>query len=186
MSRGFRMEVNLEDGKYTVIFDQNETGVTFECLRYGEKWRDLLGDNLVYNMLVEIMRLKESLIKDDIADKEASPTETVKQESCIYCDEIDPRLLDCVNECNIVYSPIEGKFRKISSDKSISSLIDWKHCPNCSRKLISRSCIYFRSPDLCACNNEPDNYGECIYTDGIPPAHTSTSIIACPRYKIEE
>lgn len=41
------------DGKYTVI---NNNG-NLSALRYGEPWRDLTGDNLVYWMLVETLRL---------------------------------------------------------------------------------------------------------------------------------
>lgn len=43
------------DGKYTVI---NDNGI-LSALRHGKPWgRDLVGDNLVYWMLVEVDRLK--------------------------------------------------------------------------------------------------------------------------------
>lgn len=50
------MEYTLENGKYTLIFD-DKTGI-LEALRYGEKWRDLTGDKLVYSMLTEMIQLK--------------------------------------------------------------------------------------------------------------------------------
>ena len=30
-------------------------------------------------------------------------------------------------------------------------------------------CIYFRQFDLCTCNNDPEDEGECIYESGIEP-----------------
>jgi len=50
------MQHELLDGKYTVVFDE-KTG-RLEALRYGEPWRDLVGDGLVMAMLQEIDRLK--------------------------------------------------------------------------------------------------------------------------------
>lgn len=49
------MKHDFCDGKYTVIND----GGILQALRHGEPWgRDLVGDNLVYWMLVEVDRLK--------------------------------------------------------------------------------------------------------------------------------
>lgn len=49
---------DFADGKYTVINDNGN----LHALRYGESWgRDLTGDNLVYSMLVEVLRLKAAL-----------------------------------------------------------------------------------------------------------------------------
>lgn len=50
------MEYTLENGKYTVIFD-DKTG-NLKALRYGEEWRDLTGDKLFYSMLAEMIQLK--------------------------------------------------------------------------------------------------------------------------------
>lgn len=50
------MRHELLDGKYTIVFDE-KTG-RLEALRYGEPWRDLVGDGLVLAMLQEIDRLK--------------------------------------------------------------------------------------------------------------------------------
>lgn len=51
-------QINLRDGKYSII--QKENG-SLEALRYGESWRDLTGDNLVYAMTVEIQKLTKAL-----------------------------------------------------------------------------------------------------------------------------
>ena len=49
-------KMDFADGKYTVINDNGK----LTALRYGEPWaRDLAGDNLVYWMLVDSLRLKE-------------------------------------------------------------------------------------------------------------------------------
>ena len=49
------MNADFADGKYTVISDNG----ILTALRYGEPWdRDLIGDNLVYWMLVEVANLK--------------------------------------------------------------------------------------------------------------------------------
>jgi hypothetical protein len=42
------------DEKYTVIFHDGE----LYAERYGEKWRDCLGDNLIYAMFVKICKLE--------------------------------------------------------------------------------------------------------------------------------
>ena len=54
------MWLDLENGKYTVIIEPN---CQFYCLRYGEKWRDLTGDNLVYLLASELEALREK-VKD--------------------------------------------------------------------------------------------------------------------------
>jgi hypothetical protein len=47
--------VQLENGKYTVILGNNGT---MTCHRYGEPWRELTGDKLVYALAVEVQRLR--------------------------------------------------------------------------------------------------------------------------------
>ena len=55
MSKTFE-SVTVADGKYTVI---NDSG-NLTALRNGEPWeRDLTGDQLVYSLVMEILRLKE-------------------------------------------------------------------------------------------------------------------------------
>ncbi len=53
--------LDVEDGKYTV-YQESNTGA-LKALRYGKKWRDLTGDNLVFNMMVELIKAKERLEK---------------------------------------------------------------------------------------------------------------------------
>lgn len=51
-------QVTVADGKYTVINDNGK----LTALRHGEPWgRDLVGDNLVYWMVIEILQLKAKL-----------------------------------------------------------------------------------------------------------------------------
>ena len=44
--------INLCDGKYTIIYDF-ATGQS-ECLRYGQPWRQLVGDKMVLACFDEI------------------------------------------------------------------------------------------------------------------------------------
>ena len=60
------MQQDYEDGKYTVTFDEQSGAL--KALRYGDEWRDLSGDKLVYCMLAahadaqaEIARLRGAL-----------------------------------------------------------------------------------------------------------------------------
>lgn len=51
-------KINLCEGKYTLINDNGK----LTALRYGECWdRDLTGDNLVYSLFVEAIRMREEL-----------------------------------------------------------------------------------------------------------------------------
>lgn len=50
-------KIELDEGKYTYVFDGGEQ----YALRYGEPWRDLTGDNLVYWMAARILDLEEQL-----------------------------------------------------------------------------------------------------------------------------
>lgn len=52
---GFRIDL---DNKYTILF---KPGTQFEALRYGEKWRSLVGDGLILALCHEIIRLEEEL-----------------------------------------------------------------------------------------------------------------------------
>lgn len=55
-------KIELSGGKYTVINELGNGG-GFKALRYGEEWRCLAGDNLVFSMFCEIERLTERLSK---------------------------------------------------------------------------------------------------------------------------
>lgn len=46
-----RLEVSVEDGKYTVIM---ESDGRLHALRYGEPWRELSGDKFVYCLAAEL------------------------------------------------------------------------------------------------------------------------------------
>jgi hypothetical protein len=52
--------IDIANGKYSVY--QKEDG-GLSALRYGEQWRDLCGDNLIFNMMVELIEAKEKLNK---------------------------------------------------------------------------------------------------------------------------
>lgn len=47
--------MKFEDGKYEVVFD--ERGIPQQVLRYGEPWRDLVGDKFIYLVLNELAEL---------------------------------------------------------------------------------------------------------------------------------
>ena len=56
------MRIDLEDGKYTYVLNDDESGSQY-ALRYGEPWRDLTGDKFVYCMAAKIEEQTER-IKD--------------------------------------------------------------------------------------------------------------------------
>lgn len=49
--------MKFEDGKYEVVFD--ERGIPQQVLRYGEPWRDLVGDKFMYLVLNELKNMRE-------------------------------------------------------------------------------------------------------------------------------
>ena len=51
------MRKDYENGKYTIVFDES-TGALY-ALRYGEYWKDLSGDKLIYQMLAEHLQVLE-------------------------------------------------------------------------------------------------------------------------------
>ncbi len=50
--------IELDNGKYTVMYDENNQ-YPMKCLRYGEEWRDLVGDNLIFWLCAKIEELEE-------------------------------------------------------------------------------------------------------------------------------
>lgn len=52
--------IELDNGKYTVIYDENNQ-YPMKCLRYGEEWRDLVGDNLIFWLCAKIEELEEKI-----------------------------------------------------------------------------------------------------------------------------
>lgn len=69
--QGTVMLYNLNDGKYTIEFNEDPTQFRFKALRYREPWRDLEGDGLVLSMFHRIQELEEQL-----AEKERKLEET--------------------------------------------------------------------------------------------------------------
>ena len=52
--------IELDNGKYTVMYDENNQ-YPMKCLRYGEEWRDLVGDNLIFWLCAKIEELEEKV-----------------------------------------------------------------------------------------------------------------------------
>ncbi len=52
------MRISVDNGKYTVII-RKDGGL--EALRYNEKWRDCVGDNLIFHMAYEIDELRNEI-----------------------------------------------------------------------------------------------------------------------------
>lgn len=50
--------IELDNGKYTVVYDETNSHPE-KCLRYGEEWRDLVGDNLIFWLCKRIEELEE-------------------------------------------------------------------------------------------------------------------------------
>ena len=65
--------INLCDGKYTIIYDF-ATGQS-ECLRYGQPWRQLVGDKMVLACFDEIVRLRAENAELAAAQLEAKAQE---------------------------------------------------------------------------------------------------------------
>lgn len=51
--------IDVNNGKYTVVFDDSNGKLT--ALRYGEPWRDIQGDNLVYWLAMSLQCAKEQI-----------------------------------------------------------------------------------------------------------------------------
>lgn len=56
-SSTYPTRIDLCDGKYTLIYDFG-TGQS-ECLRYGQPWRQLVGDKMVLACFDEIVELRQ-------------------------------------------------------------------------------------------------------------------------------
>lgn len=53
-------KIELDNGKYTIVYNEDNQ-YPKKCLRYGEEWRDLVGDNLVFWLCNRIQELEEKL-----------------------------------------------------------------------------------------------------------------------------
>lgn len=72
-----RMRVDVNDRRYTVVM--MESG-KLKALRYGEEWRDCVGDNLIYWLACKIDELREEIKPIDPS------TEISKYGNCAICD----------------------------------------------------------------------------------------------------
>lgn len=52
--------IKLDSGKYTVVYDKNNQ-YPEKCLRNGEEWRSLVGDNLIFWLCAKIEELEEEI-----------------------------------------------------------------------------------------------------------------------------
>lgn len=48
--------ITLDNGKYTIVYDKTDS-FPEKVLRYGEEWRNVVGDNLIYHLCDEIQSL---------------------------------------------------------------------------------------------------------------------------------
>jgi hypothetical protein len=55
-------KITICDGKYTLIY--NDEDGNFRALRYGEEWRSLVGDKLVFAMFCELQAAQQSVQSD--------------------------------------------------------------------------------------------------------------------------
>jgi hypothetical protein len=55
-----KMNVSVASGKYNVIM---EDGGKLHALRYGEPWRDCVGDNLIYFLAAELEEARKEIIE---------------------------------------------------------------------------------------------------------------------------
>lgn len=55
------LHVELENGKYTIIHE--EDGTT-KALRYGKKWRNICGDNLILALAYRVAELESQLARN--------------------------------------------------------------------------------------------------------------------------
>lgn len=58
-----KLLLNVEDGKYTV---QQDTNGRLVALRYGEPWRDCVGDKLILALAQRIEHLETNIYKYNI------------------------------------------------------------------------------------------------------------------------
>lgn len=85
--------ITVCDGKYTIIYDFR-TGQS-ECLRYGEKWRDLCGDKMVLAMFDEIVAIRQQRdLLREVLESLLEESEEPPERNC-SC-HISPPCNDCV------------------------------------------------------------------------------------------
>lgn len=73
------MRVEIEDGKYTYQFHPDGRS---EVLRYGEPWRDVVGDKFIYCMAAEIEQLRQRV--QELESQNIELQMNLADESCRY------------------------------------------------------------------------------------------------------
>lgn len=72
------IQLDLDDGKYRVLYD-GDGGL--RALRYGEPWRELTGDNLVFSLVYRVVELESAL-----AQQPEAPAQEAVAEPAGYFD----------------------------------------------------------------------------------------------------
>lgn len=67
------LRVDVADGKYTVV--QDHTG-RLTALRYGQPWRDCVGDGLILALAYELEEARAQLVKIPTATNETKTNQT--------------------------------------------------------------------------------------------------------------
>lgn len=108
--------LDLCDGKYTVIYDLNKG--QSECLRYGEKWRDLRGDKMTLAMFDRIVELQIKVAEAESSERVAH---NLLANRLIECDQLrkDVTLL------RVVLSSYDGSHSIDQWDENIMPTRAW-------------------------------------------------------------
>lgn len=56
------ISIKLDNGKYEILYDKNGH-FPQKALRYGEPYRDLVGDNLIFFLCSELIAAREEIAK---------------------------------------------------------------------------------------------------------------------------
>jgi hypothetical protein len=90
------MRVSVAEGKYTFVFENNSRLV---CLRYGEEWRDLVGDGAVLALVQELadaqewISLHNEMVHDAIEEVMKSETSKIMEMATnAACNVFEPKM----------------------------------------------------------------------------------------------
>jgi hypothetical protein len=134
--------IDLENGKYTVLHDN---GAGLHALRYGEPWRDMVGDGLVLAMAQEIEELQAHLLEAEEGrtrvSREASKFEDRMGDLQVKCGKLESELaakilrLDPTGEGSHPIQPVtidpHGIVR-FKENKIVSHLLEFGSARGCS------------------------------------------------------
>lgn len=104
------MRIQLENGKYTYVFDR-DTGQSY-ALRYGEQWRSLTGDNLIFGMACRIEELQQQ--RDELASENAD-LEKLLGECRDAVGEFDTDMGEAMTAPSAVPVLVKGRFDKLAA-----------------------------------------------------------------------